>query len=174
MPRQTWSTQAEELEDLEGRVDEARAFVGVLVGSGGGSPLQKILPYLLQRQGPDGSWSEEGYPAWTDVMTANCIQVLLSAGFDEDAVWSVRPPRGRPYRGGIQEGIAFLLSDRGQPGWGEDLFDTCQALKALSRCTGSRSHSRTDAGYEYLISQVELNFEDQRGSDWFGDCPHFG
>ncbi|MEU8079273.1 hypothetical protein AB0B31_27985 [Catellatospora citrea] len=63
----------------------------------------------------------------------------------------------------------YLSRERDKPSWGEDIFDTCQVLKALHLFRRSAvANSRLETGVEYLVEQVRNDFAGHREGDWFG------
>jgi squalene-hopene cyclase-like protein len=155
--------------DVLGRSRQARAYLSFCMSTSGRTPYEKVLLNLISRQQVDGSWGTPDYPRWSDVLTSLAVQTLLSVGFTEDSTWSIGVPGVQPYTGGVGQALAYLHAERAEPGWGEDVHDTCQALLAFCLVRDRAKYAdRIDEGFEHLISQVRDDFRGHRDSEWYG------
>jgi hypothetical protein len=156
--------------DVLVRSRQARAYLSFCLSTSGRTPYEKVLLNLINRQQVDGSWGTPDYPRWTDVLTALAVQTLLSVGFADDATWSVSlPGGGRPYTGGVGPALDYLHAQRAEPGWGEDIHDTCQVLIAFCLVRDrAKYQQRIDAGFRYLVEELGDDFRRHRHSEWHG------
>lgn len=133
------------------------------------TPTQRLVHYLTQRQGTDGSWQSTDYPPWSDVLTAIAIDVLRRAGYSEESTWVVTQGSGDQYEGGLSRAIAYLGASKREDGWGEDVFDTCRVLRTLQKLRSSElSTPAISCGIAYVARQAKGDFADSKKGDWFG------
>jgi hypothetical protein len=133
------------------------------------TPLDKVLLFVLQEQGADGAWAAHDYPQWTEILTALTIQSLLQLGFDQDATWPIDQFGQPPRLGGIPQALEYLHRSRTARGWGEDIYDTCQVLKAFMTLRNRRRVADDIRwGLTYLDAQINSDFDEYRGSNWYG------
>ena len=154
---------------LSARSRQMNAYLSLYLAPDEGTPLDKVLVFLLQQQTADGAWVASVRPLWTDILTALTVQSLLEAGFDQDATWPINQQGQPPRTGGIPQALAYLSRSRTDHGWGEDIYDTCQVLKVFLTLQ-NRRHVEADIrwGLDYLRRQVATDFADSRNSNWYG------
>lgn len=158
-----------DITDLNARSRQLSGFLKACRSSAEHSPLAKVQTFLLHRQQEDGGWAATDYPPWSDILTALTVQGLLESGFREDATWQVETGAGQRYPGGIRRAITHLQDRRGEHGWGEDIFDTCEVIKTFSML---RDRSRVEQdirwGLDRLTEALETDFAEFTDSDWYG------
>lgn len=136
-----------------------------------GNPLEKIIVYLLQSQSENGSWGTPDYPPWTDVITGLSIQLLTRLGFHAYSSWEIiKSGVPKQFIGGIQIAINYLSTSQLPSGqWGEDVFDTCQVVKALLPFRNDPEVSKhIDLGIQYIDQAILSEKNLENSGEWAG------
>ncbi|HEX5758575.1 MAG TPA: PEP/pyruvate-binding domain-containing protein [Thermoanaerobaculia bacterium] len=125
--------------------------------------------YLLSKQQQDGSWKIEGHPEWDCVATALMVKLLIDGGVPGSLAWSL--PRGdheSPVLG-VQAAVAWLARNVGDDGgWGTDLWDSCQVLRALVRSSFSLDEPILAKAFSHVMDQLARGVTSVADQEWAG------
>lgn len=132
------------------------------IGSHADDVNATALEEFLSLQHDDGSWGSDDYPILKAVFTAQAVMGLGLLGLST--------PAQSPFNEGNQAFRArqwLLAAQRPDGSWGEDAFDTCEALKALHILKVPAEHESVRNGLAFVRRLVDAEWCDIE-SFWSG------
>ena len=129
----------------------------------------RAVCYLLLNQREDGSWRVEGKPEWDEVATAMTVYLLVNGGYPASLKWIGPTDTSGEKKLGLPVALRWLASRTKPDGtWGSDLWDTCQVLRAFSKCGISTNDSVIKPGLAYVVNEIHRHLSRSRRQEWFG------
>lgn len=149
------------------RASKIQTALSAACWSDGNSGHLALFSQAIDSQHLDGSWGPDDSPRMKPCFTAQTIQMLwqleIRQRLDEvpisPTVLSIDS---------VQRGIIWLRSVQREDGtWGEDVWDTCQVLKAFAIAGIPATDPNVAAGLSVLRRNIDNDWPD-RSSFWFG------
>ena len=155
------------LQDLSARNASVQSRLSAVCGDRSESDLMRIVSTALASQHADGSWGSDDYPIMKACFTAQVLEALYHAGMILAPGFLDDPTRA-PVQAPIRRAVAWLRANQQDDGsWGEDVWDTCQVLKALWKSGFHEDDTIVATGIRYLRNAVEKNWPN-KDTYWFG------
>jgi hypothetical protein len=152
---------------LDARAGKIQTALSAACWSEGSSGHLALFSQAIDSQHLDGSWGPDDSPRMKPCFTAQTIQMLWQLEIRQrlDEV-PIRPTVLSI--DSVQRGIAWLRSVQRDDGtWGEDVWDTCQVLKAFEIAGIPATDPNVAAGLSALRRNIDNDWPD-RSSFWFG------
>lgn len=155
------------LHELAIRKATALSRMLAVCGSSSEDDSMRVVTAALGSQHADGSWGSDDYPIMKACFTAQVLEALYHAGM----ILAPNPSAdlGRPIAPSpVRRAVSWLRAHQQSDGsWGEDIWDTCQVLKALWKSGYREDDPIMAVGISNLRRVIDKGWTNKT-TFWFG------